>query len=148
MMTRFSWAVCLLLLLVACAAEPEPIIIETPIISATPYATPAPIPTATRTPFATSRPPATISAPARGAATARITATPPLTSTAPVVRVNINTADADALVKLPRIGAVLAGRIIAYRAAHGPFKQIEEITKVSGIGTATFNAIKELITVE
>ncbi len=62
--------------------------------------------------------------------------------------VNINTADAAALESLPGIGPALASRILDYREAHGPFAQIEEIMDVAGIGPATFEGIRELITVE
>ncbi len=59
--------------------------------------------------------------------------------------VNINSADATTLATLPGIGPVLAGRIIAYRTAHGLFAHIEDIKKVSGIGDATFAKISAYI---
>lgn len=62
-------------------------------------------------------------------------------------RININTATADDLVLLPGIGKVLANRIIEYRDANGPFKTIEEIDNVSGIGQGKLNAIIDYITV-
>lgn len=61
--------------------------------------------------------------------------------------VNINTADADTLTALPGIGQVLAERILAYRQQNGPFRAIEEITNVEGIGEKKAEAILELITV-
>lgn len=61
--------------------------------------------------------------------------------------VNINTADKAALTTLSGIGEVKAQAIIDYRTANGPFVAVEEIMDVSGIGTATFNAIKDFITV-
>jgi competence protein ComEA len=61
--------------------------------------------------------------------------------------VNINTADATARATLPGIGPTLAGRIIAYRTAHGPFARIADIQRVSGIGPATFEKISAYITV-
>lgn len=61
--------------------------------------------------------------------------------------ININTADLDTLVTLPGIGPAYGQRIIDYRNANGPFKTIEEITNVSGIGQVTFSNIKDLITV-
>lgn len=62
-------------------------------------------------------------------------------------RININTATLDDLDKLPRIGPATAQRIIDYRTQHGPFKQIQDLKNVSGIGDATFDGIKDLITV-
>ena len=65
----------------------------------------------------------------------------------PSNRVNINTATGEQLEALPEIGPAIAARIVAYRNAQGPFKTIEEIQDVSGIGPKTFDAIKDLITV-
>jgi competence protein ComEA len=61
--------------------------------------------------------------------------------------ININTASQAELESLPGIGPALAQAIIEYRQAHGPFKTIEEIIDVSGIGPKTFEKIKALITV-
>lgn len=60
-------------------------------------------------------------------------------------RVSINAADKAALEKLPGIGAVLAERIVEYRKAHGPFRDITELKKVNGIGESKFNQIKDKI---
>lgn len=60
-------------------------------------------------------------------------------------RVNINTADADDLQKLPRIGPKMAQRIIEYRKENGKFKRIEEIMKVRGIGEKTFKGFEKMI---
>ncbi|HSO27508.1 MAG TPA: ComEA family DNA-binding protein [Anaerolineales bacterium] len=62
--------------------------------------------------------------------------------------ININTAPADTLELLSGIGPVMAARIVAYRAEIGGFKTIEEIMDVSGIGPATFEKLKDQITVE
>lgn len=61
--------------------------------------------------------------------------------------VNINTADVDTLTALPGIGRVLAERIVAYRRQNGPFRAVEEIMKVEGIGEKKAEAILDLITV-
>ena len=62
--------------------------------------------------------------------------------------ININTAGVNELTALPGVGPAIAERIIAHREAHGPFRIIEEITDVSGIGPARFADIRDLITVE
>jgi competence protein ComEA len=61
--------------------------------------------------------------------------------------VDINTATAAELETLPRIGPTTAQRIMQYREANGPFAAIEDIQNVPGIGPATFEGLKDLITV-
>jgi competence protein ComEA len=61
--------------------------------------------------------------------------------------ININTASLGELEDLPGIGPALAQSIVDYREATGPFETIEDIMKVSGIGTAKFEAMRDLITV-
>ncbi len=60
--------------------------------------------------------------------------------------VNINTATLNELDTLPGIGPTIAQKIIDYRTQHGPFSNIEDIMNVSGIGPATFDNIRDLIT--
>ena len=62
--------------------------------------------------------------------------------------VNINRAKLTELVALPQIGPVLAVKIVEYRKSVSSFEKIEQITKVEGIGAATFNAIKHYICVK
>lgn len=62
-------------------------------------------------------------------------------------KININTADAAELEKLPRIGPALSQRIIDYRDKNGSFKDIKDIKKVSGIGDKMFENLKDKITV-
>ena len=62
-------------------------------------------------------------------------------------KIDINRAEAWLLEALPNIGEVLAQRIIDYRSENGPFRRIEDLFKVSGIGSATFENIKDSITV-
>ena len=62
--------------------------------------------------------------------------------------VNLNTAGMEELDTLPGIGESLAGRIIAWREANGPFTSIEQIMEVSGIGEATFAELRDRVTVD
>ena len=62
-------------------------------------------------------------------------------------KIDINRAEPWLLEALPGIGEVLAQRIVDYRSENGPFKIIEDLLKVSGIGPATFEKIKDYITV-
>lgn len=68
------------------------------------------------------------------------------TSSEPQI-VNINTASQKELIALPGIGESKASKIIAYREKNGRFKSIEDIKNVSGIGDATFEKLKDYITV-
>lgn len=61
--------------------------------------------------------------------------------------VNINTADEQALETLPGIGPTYARRIVELRQERGPYKTIEEIMLVNGVGESTFNKLKHLIKV-
>ena len=56
--------------------------------------------------------------------------------------VNINTATKDELVALPGIGPAKAQAIVDYRKAHGPFKTVEELKDVKGIGAKRFEKLK------
>lgn len=62
-------------------------------------------------------------------------------------KININTADAVALMDLPGIGPKTADKIIEYRQT-SPFEEIEDITNVNGIGDKMFETIKDLIDVK
>ena len=61
-------------------------------------------------------------------------------------KVNINTAGVDELVALPGIGKAYAERIVEYRQKNGPFKRIEDILNVRGIGEKTFERIRDRLT--
>jgi competence protein ComEA len=74
-------------------------------------------------------------------------AAPGMNSAAVSGLVNINTADQGQLDTLPGIGSSLAQRIIQYRDSNGPFKDIEDLKDVSGIGDKNFENLKDMITV-
>ena len=61
--------------------------------------------------------------------------------------VNINTASAAELEALPGVGAKTAARIVEYRQKNGPFKKIEELMNVRGVGEKNFLKLKPQITV-
>jgi competence protein ComEA len=65
---------------------------------------------------------------------------------APAV-INLNTATAQQLDSLPGIGAKVAARIIEYRQKNGPFKKIEDLMNVRGIGEKNFLKIRNRLTV-
>lgn len=61
--------------------------------------------------------------------------------------VNINTASAEELQTLPKVGPVLAASIISWREQYGGFSSVDELDQVSGIGPATLEALRPLVTV-
>jgi competence protein ComEA len=66
----------------------------------------------------------------------------------PKAKVDLNSADIDQLDELPGIGPTTAQRILDYREENGPFKRIEDLMEVKGIGEKKFLNLKELITVQ
>ena len=61
---------------------------------------------------------------------------------------DLNRATAQELTTLPGIGEVLAQRIVDYREAHGPFRSVDELIAVEGIGEGKLEKLRELVTVE
>lgn len=61
--------------------------------------------------------------------------------------VNINTATAEELQTLPRIGPAMAQRIIAWREAHGGFRSVDELDAVPGIGPSMLENLRPLVTI-
>ena len=61
--------------------------------------------------------------------------------------VNINTATAEELQTLPRIGPAMAQRIIAWREAHGGFRSVDALDAVPGIGPSMLENLRPLVTV-
>lgn len=61
---------------------------------------------------------------------------------------DLNKASASELALLPGIGPKLSQRIVDYRTAHGPFKNLAALRRVSGIGPVTVQRITSLLKVE
>lgn len=80
--------------------------------------------------------------PAQGAAPAP--GVPPVTAGG---KVNLNTATVTELDTLPRVGPVMAERILAWREEHGRFTSVDDLLGVPGIGDRTFEALRDLVTV-
>ena len=63
--------------------------------------------------------------------------------------VNINTADANVLVtELSGIGAAKAAAIVAYREANGPFKRLEDLVRVKGVGEKTLEKNRAILVIQ
>ena len=62
-------------------------------------------------------------------------------------KIDINTADATLLETLPGIGETRAQAIIHHREEHGPFKRVDDIVAVPGIGSATLEGLRDLVEV-
>lgn len=71
--------------------------------------------------------------------------TPVSQSQAAISVININQAGAAELERLPGIGPSLAEKIVEYRLTHGLFLEVEDLLKVSGIGPAKLDQIRDLI---
>ena len=62
-------------------------------------------------------------------------------------RVDLNAADRAALLTLPGIGESKADAILAYREEHGPFKKLDELLNVSGIGPSIVDGLRDRVVV-
>lgn len=62
--------------------------------------------------------------------------------------INVNTASVELLETLPNIGPTRANAIVAYRNTVGGFSSIEQLDEVSGIGPATLDSIRPLVTLQ
>lgn len=63
-------------------------------------------------------------------------------------KVNINTASVEQLTLLPRVGPVVAQRIVDFRDQNGSFKTAQDLLLVSGIGDRTFDLIQPYVSTE
>ena len=60
-------------------------------------------------------------------------------------KIHLNSATTAELEELPGVGPVLAAAIVAYREQHGPFKTIEDLLDVTGVGEAKLAAMRDLV---
>lgn len=67
-------------------------------------------------------------------------------SPAPAGPVDLDTATEDAIETLPRVGPALARRIVANRDSLGPFRSLDGLRRVKGIGPATITLLGPLVT--
>jgi len=79
---------------------------------------------------------------------AALTDDPPPPAPSPTRIINLNTATAAELDLLPGIGPALAQRIVEDREQRGPFRSIDNLGRVRGIGPETIRKIRPLVTVE
>jgi competence protein ComEA len=59
--------------------------------------------------------------------------------------ISLNQADAAALETLPGVGPVIAARIVTWRTTNGPFRTIDELGEVAGIGDAILTQVRPLV---
>lgn len=64
---------------------------------------------------------------------------------APGDRVDVDRADVTEITRLPRVGPALAQRIVAWRAAHGPFGSLERLDSVPGVGPRLVEALRPFV---
>ncbi len=62
-------------------------------------------------------------------------------------KIDLNTADVTELATLPRVGPVLAQRIVDWREQHGRFTSVEELDAVEGVGPKMLEALRPLVTI-
>jgi competence protein ComEA len=65
----------------------------------------------------------------------------------PAMAIDINKATVNDLQKLPGIGPGLAKQIVAYREKNGPFRRVEDLMAIKGIGFKKWKAIRPLVRV-
>ncbi len=72
----------------------------------------------------------------------------PLVKGEEVPRIDLNKATLSQLNSLPGIGPVIAERILELRKKSGPFKRVEDLMNIQGIGEKKFLKLKDLITIK
>ncbi|HUG28483.1 MAG TPA: helix-hairpin-helix domain-containing protein, partial [Gemmatimonadales bacterium] len=63
----------------------------------------------------------------------------------PGERIDLNSAPASELVRLPRVGPALARRIVSDRETNGPYRTLEDLDRVTGVGPAILAEVKGLV---
>ena len=61
--------------------------------------------------------------------------------------IDLNRATISELVQLPGVGEVIAKRIVDFREEHGPFKRVDDLMKVKGIGEKSLDKIRPYVRV-
>ncbi|WP_180381598.1 ComEA family DNA-binding protein [Alloscardovia macacae] len=92
--------------------------------------------------------PSAPAAPAAPSAPSAPAADPAPVSAPEAAGVNVNTASKEELEQIPGVGPVTAQRILDYRTAHGAFSSIDQLTRVSGIGTKTLEKMRNHVRVQ
>ena len=64
------------------------------------------------------------------------------------ILVDLNTATVEQLEALPCFGSTLAERIVAYRQANGPFRSLEEIDQIEGVGPACIEKVRNQLIIQ
>jgi len=65
-----------------------------------------------------------------------------------VQTIHLNQASAEQLQALPGVGPALSERIVSYRDEHGPFRSVEQLAEVNGIGEAKLAKLRDQLTVD
>lgn len=72
-------------------------------------------------------------------------ANPAKTASQPAAAIDLNTASAEELASIPGIGQALAGRIVELRDKEGPFRRVEDLLKVKGIGEKSLERLRPYV---
>ena len=85
--------------------------------------------------------------PVLGLSLSGLAAHPAVAEGDPAKTVNLNQASATELARLPRVGSKLADRIVAHRSQNGPFKRVEDVMEVKGVGEKMFASLKPYLAI-
>jgi competence protein ComEA len=85
-----------------------------------------------------------VEVPSRSATSGGVPAAVPSSSAAPAV-ISLNSADPAALETIPGIGPVTAAAILQHRDEIGGFTSLEQLLDVSGIGPATYESMRDFV---